>query len=57
MRSGADGIALSCDFSTLYFCPLSSQTLFGIPTLYLRNAFEDPSSVPEKVRQKEWRRG
>ena len=37
METGADGIALSCDGSTLYYTPLTSRTLYSIPTEYLRD--------------------
>lgn len=30
MMTGADGIALSCDFSTLYWTPLTSRTLYTV---------------------------
>lgn len=30
MRTGADGIALSCDFSRLYWTPLTSRSLFTV---------------------------
>jgi sugar lactone lactonase YvrE len=39
----ADGIALSADGATLYYCPLSSRHLFSVPTAYLRDR-----SVPEE---------
>lgn len=38
----ADGIALSADGATLYYCPLSSRHLFSVPTAFLRDR-----SVPE----------
>lgn len=34
---GADGIALSPDGATLYFCPLSSRQLYSVPTALLRS--------------------
>lgn len=49
MKTGADGIALSCDYSTLYWCPLTSETLYAISTVYLRKAFYDPEIVLDKV--------
>lgn len=36
-RAGADGIALSSDLQTLYWCPLSSQALYQLPTALLQN--------------------
>merc|ERR1712196_578734 len=35
--TASDGIALSSDRETLYFCPLSSYHLFSIPTAKLRD--------------------
>lgn len=32
MRTGADGIALSCDRKTLYWCPLTGRRLYSIAT-------------------------
>eukprot|EP00761_Pharyngomonas_kirbyi_P001772 gb/GECH01001776.1/.p1 GENE.gb/GECH01001776.1/~~gb/GECH01001776.1/.p1 ORF type:complete len:494 (+),score=69.06 gb/GECH01001776.1/:1-1482(+) len=37
MVTGADGIALSCDSSILYWCALTSRELFGIKTQVLRD--------------------
>ncbi|CAG9314426.1 unnamed protein product [Blepharisma stoltei] len=37
METGADGIALSCDKRTLYYTPLTSQYLYSIDTMYLRD--------------------
>ncbi|KAL0222435.1 hypothetical protein RCL1_002289 [Eukaryota sp. TZLM3-RCL] len=37
MLTGADGIALSCDFSTLYFCPLTSRKLWSMDVSSFRN--------------------
>jgi sugar lactone lactonase YvrE len=47
MRTGADGIALSADRKTLYWCPLSSRSLYAINTLFLRD-FEAPEELIEK---------
>src|SRR3546814_10692119 len=33
----SDGIALSADGKTLYFCPLSSRHLYSVPTTLLRD--------------------
>jgi sugar lactone lactonase YvrE len=41
MRTGADGIALSTDLATLYFCPLTSRTMWSVPTRVLL----DPAST------------
>ena len=35
--TGADGIALSSDRATLYYCPLSSRRLYMLPTAKLRD--------------------
>jgi len=35
MKCGADWIALSCDRENLYYTPLSSRTLYSVPTKYL----------------------
>jgi sugar lactone lactonase YvrE len=37
MRTGADGIALSADRSTLFFCPLTGRNLYSIDTSYLQD--------------------
>jgi len=34
---GTDGIALSHDLETLYYCDLSNENVFSVPTFYLRN--------------------
>ncbi|KAK8183359.1 major royal jelly protein [Phyllosticta capitalensis] len=36
VSTGADGIALSADGSTLYFCPLASRALYAVSTAVLR---------------------
>jgi len=37
MQTGADGIALTPDAETLFYCPLTSRTIFKIKTNLLRN--------------------
>ncbi|KAB2905684.1 MAG: hypothetical protein F9K27_02840 [Anaerolineae bacterium] len=37
MRTGADGIALSADRKTLYWCPLTSRNLYAINTAIIQN--------------------
>lgn len=37
METGADGIALSCDGTVLFYTPLTSRTLYSIQTAYLRD--------------------
>lgn len=47
---GADGIALSPDGATLYYCPLSSRRLYSVPTAKLRDAAVSDSEVNAAVR-------
>jgi sugar lactone lactonase YvrE len=56
MRTGADGIALSADRSTLFFCPLTGRNLYSIDTSYLQN-FTLPQSDIEKNIQTEGSKG
>lgn len=44
MKTGVDGIALSADRSTLYFCPLTGRNLYAISTAVLCN-FNTPQDV------------
>jgi sugar lactone lactonase YvrE len=37
MRLGSDGIALSADRSTLYYCPITGRNLYAVDTALLRN--------------------
>lgn len=37
MRTGADGIALSADRKTLYWCPLTSRNLYAISTAIIQD--------------------
>lgn len=37
LKLGADGIALSADRSTLYYCPVTGRNLYAIDTALLRN--------------------
>jgi sugar lactone lactonase YvrE len=48
MRTGADGIALSADRSTLYWCPLTARNLYCISTAILQD-FTVPSEDVEKA--------
>ncbi len=50
MRTGADGIALSADRKTLYWCPLTARNLYGIDTSYLQD-FSIPNQEIEKAVQ------
>jgi sugar lactone lactonase YvrE len=46
----ADGIALSPDGQTLYYCPLTSRRLYSVPTAALRNTTLTDEQVAEYVR-------
>jgi sugar lactone lactonase YvrE len=50
MRTGADGIALSADRQTLYWCPLTGRELYCIDTALLQ-AFDTPHPEIEKAVQ------
>jgi hypothetical protein len=50
MRTGADGIALSADRSTLYWCALTGRNLYSIDTAWLRD-FDTPHEVIEAAVQ------
>jgi hypothetical protein len=47
-RTGADGIALSADRKTLYWCPLTARNLYSIDTALLQD-FDTPLSEIEKA--------
>jgi sugar lactone lactonase YvrE len=47
---GADGIALSADGATLYYCPLSSRRLYSIPTAKLRDATLGEAELAREVK-------
>jgi hypothetical protein len=48
--TGVDGIALSCDGTTLYFCALSSQTLYAVATQALRSTVLTDDVLESRVR-------
>jgi hypothetical protein len=48
MRTGADGIALSADRKTLYWCPLTARNLYSIDTALLQD-FSTPLSEIDKA--------
>src|SRR4030042_3360402 len=50
MRTGADGIALSADRKTLYWCPLTARNLYAIDTSLLRD-YEIPEDIIEQAVQ------
>jgi sugar lactone lactonase YvrE len=49
MRTGADGIALTCDGQRLYWTPLTSRTLYAIDTDVLQMYDEDDKIVVNAV--------
>ena len=50
MRTGADGIALSADRATLYWCPLTGRNLYAVETRLLQD-FATPDSAIEAAVQ------
>jgi sugar lactone lactonase YvrE len=48
MRTGADGIALSADRKTLYWCPLTGRNLYCVDTALLQD-FNTPSDRIEQA--------
>lgn len=50
VRIGADGIALSADRSTLYYCPLTGRNLYAIDTTRLRNYNTPLLEISQAVR-------
>lgn len=46
----SDGIALSADGATLYFCPLSSRHLFSVPTGLLLDRSVSDATVEQSVK-------
>lgn len=49
MRTGADGIALSADRKTLYWCPLTSRNLYCIDTNLLQDFSASDQDVQKAV--------
>lgn len=49
MRTGADGIALSADRKTLYWCPLTARHLYCIDTAYLQDYSIPEAQIAEAV--------
>jgi len=49
MRTGADGIALSADRKTLYWCPLTGRDLYAINTTFLRDYTQSEAMVEKNV--------
>ena len=41
MMTGADGIALSCDGETLFFCPLTGRMIYSVLTKDIENAIKN----------------
>lgn len=51
VRIGADGIALSADRSTLYYCPVTGRNLYAINTAILRNFAAPLEEINHAVRR------
>lgn len=49
MRTGADGIALSADRETLYWCALTARRLYAVPTAVLRDYSTSEADVEAAV--------
>ncbi|MEG5264931.1 L-dopachrome tautomerase-related protein [Pseudomonas sp. JDS28PS106] len=49
LKVASDGIALSNDGKTLYFCPLSSRHLYSVPTALLRDPKVTEAQLEEAV--------
>jgi len=49
MKTGADGIALSCDYNRLYWTPLTSRTLYGIDVNLLLMYPANTSLVNDRI--------
>jgi sugar lactone lactonase YvrE len=45
----ADGVAISADGATLYYCPLSSRHLYSVPTALLRDRAVSYAAVAQAV--------
>ncbi|MFB5189283.1 L-dopachrome tautomerase-related protein [Alicyclobacillus fastidiosus] len=50
IRIGADGIALSADRSTLYYCQVTGRNLYSVDTALLRNFNTPLTQISESVR-------
>jgi sugar lactone lactonase YvrE len=49
VKAGSDGIAISSDGATLFYCPLSSRHLYSIPTSLLLDRSVDDETVAHAV--------
>jgi sugar lactone lactonase YvrE len=49
MRTGADGIALSADRRSLYWCPLTARNLYSIDTAHLQDFSTPQETIAESV--------
>jgi len=47
---GSDGIAISADGATLYYCALSSRHLYAVPTALLRDPSVDDAEIAGHIR-------
>ena len=50
LQVASDGIALSADGETLYYCALSSRRMYSVPTAALRDASITDSDVAKQVK-------
>ncbi|GGA34048.1 major royal jelly family protein [Paenibacillus physcomitrellae] len=50
LRTGADGLALSADRSTLYYCPVTGRNLYAVDTSILRNFQASSADISRAVR-------
>ncbi len=50
LQVASDGIALSADGKTLYYCALSSRRMYSVPTAALRDASVTDSDVAKQVK-------
>lgn len=50
MKTGVDGIALSADRSTLYYCPLTGRNLYAVGTDLLRDFNTPTNAIGEAVK-------
>ena len=49
MMTGVDGLALSCDGKTLFYCPLTGRMIYSVLTLDIENAIKNGETNNIKV--------
>lgn len=49
MMTGVDGLALSCDGKTLFYCPLTGRMIYSVLTLDIENAIKNGKTNNIKV--------